>query len=141
MSDSIIPSLKKMLVDKAERFEEIIKNPKQGQNKKGASQSAQSAAGQIAWNNADELEEFIKKVQEAANDIMNENRRLRKLHLSIIEQVIILFDIDLVKSKHLWKEKVDVKRRLCGFYDEKCVRKVFYLLLSASFLLGNKKNY
>jgi len=30
MSDSIIPSLKKMLVDKAERFEEIIKNPKQG---------------------------------------------------------------------------------------------------------------
>jgi len=52
---------------------------------------------------------------------MNENRRLRKLHLSIIEQVIVLFDIDLVKSKHLWKEKVDVKRKFAGFYDKKYV--------------------
>ena len=40
---------------------------------------------------------------------MNETRRLRKLHLSLIEQVTILFDIDLVKSKHLWKDKIDVK--------------------------------
>jgi len=40
---------------------------------------------------------------------MNENRKLRKLHLSLIEQVTILFDIDLVKSKQLWKEKVDVR--------------------------------
>ena len=40
---------------------------------------------------------------------MNENKKLRKLHLSLIEQVTVLFDIDLVKSKQLWKEKVDVK--------------------------------
>ena len=74
-----------MLVEKAERFEEIIKNPKTNQKKRGSQGGVAGAAGQIAWNNPDELEEFIKKVQEAANDIMNENRKLRKLHLSLIE--------------------------------------------------------
>lgn len=58
-----------------------------------------SQQGQIAWNNPDELEEYIKRVQEAANEIMNENRKLRKLHLTLVEQVTGLFDVDLVKSK------------------------------------------
>lgn len=42
---------------------------------------------------------------------MNENRRLRKLHLSLVDQVSVLFDIDLVKSKHIWKEKLEAIRR------------------------------
>lgn len=40
---------------------------------------------------------------------MNENRRLRKLQLNLIEQVITLFDIDLVKNKHIWKDKLEVR--------------------------------
>ena len=39
---------------------------------------------------------------------MNENRRLRKLHLKLIEQVCELFEIDLLKSKHIWKDKLSL---------------------------------
>ena len=39
---------------------------------------------------------------------MNENRRLRKLHSNLIDVVITLFDVDLVKYKHIWKEKLEV---------------------------------
>ncbi|KAL4440929.1 hypothetical protein ABPG74_009342 [Tetrahymena malaccensis] len=105
---SVIPQcLQKMLADKAMKFENIILNPKVGVKKQQGGQNQ----GNITWNNADELEDYIKKVQEAANDIMNENRRLRKLHMSLIEQVIFLFDVDLVKNKHVWKEKLEAIKK------------------------------
>lgn len=46
---------------------------------------------------------------------MNENKRIRKLHLNLIEQVIHLFDVDLVKNKNIWKEKLEVKYLINNF--------------------------
>jgi len=50
-------------------------------------------------------------VQDAANGIMNENRRLRKLHLKLVEIVSGLFEVDLIKQKHVWRDKVDLISR------------------------------
>ncbi|EGR34149.1 hypothetical protein IMG5_022750, partial [Ichthyophthirius multifiliis] len=101
MSNQILPSLKKMLVDKVIRFEEVIKN--QSQSKKDL---------EITWDNTEKLEEYIKRVQEACNEIMNENRRLRKLHYNLVDITIILFDIDLLKQKNVWKEKLEQMKRI-----------------------------
>lgn len=35
-------------------------------------------------------------MQEAANNIMNENRRLRKNHLTLVDMVAQLFHVDLL---------------------------------------------
>lgn len=39
---------------------------------------------------------------------MNENRRLRKLHFVLIELVSDLFEIDLIKNKIIYKEKLQI---------------------------------
>ena len=50
-------------------------------------------------------------MQDAANQIINENRRLRKLHSNLTELVTALFDVDLVKQQAVWKDKMDQIRR------------------------------
>lgn len=90
MSDQIVESQKPMLVEQAMNFENVVKNMKIApKNKK--------VGGSITWDNAEELEMYITKIQDAANAIMSENRRLRKLHNSILEIVLQLFEIDLVR--------------------------------------------
>lgn len=55
-----------MLIDKAITFENVVKNSKQ--------------KGVVTWENTKDLEDYVQKVQTAANEIMSENKRLRKLH-------------------------------------------------------------
>jgi dynein heavy chain 2 len=89
-----------MLVEQAMHFENVVKNMKiQQKNKK--------VGGSITWDNAEELENYITKIQDAANAIMNENRRLRKLHNSILDIVLQLFELDLVRQKNVWRDKMD----------------------------------
>lgn len=57
---------KPMLMDKAIIFENVVKNSKQ--------------KGVVTWENTKDLEDYVQKVQTAANEIMSENKRLRKLH-------------------------------------------------------------
>ena len=42
---------------------------------------------QITWDNPEELEVYIRKLQQAADNLTSENRRLRKCHFTICEKV------------------------------------------------------
>ena len=42
---------------------------------------------QVTWDNPDELEAYIKKLQAAADRLTSENRRLRKCHHTVQEKV------------------------------------------------------
>ena len=42
---------------------------------------------QITWDNPEQLEEYIGKLQSAADRLTSENRRLRKCHGILIEKV------------------------------------------------------
>lgn len=46
-------------------------------------------------------------MQEAAQVLMSENRKLRKMHAQIGEQVVSLINTDLIRNKVQWKEKVE----------------------------------
>ena len=113
-----------MLIDQAVIFEDSVKNVKKVKNVRG--QQAQDQLGNITWDNAEELQAYISRVQEAANNIMNENRRLRKLHLKLVDIVVQLFDVDLIKQRHVWMERLDfIKKTIdlgCANKDAKlCV--------------------
>ena len=99
MSSQIIDSQKRLLLDAAIHFEEEVKSAQNMRN------------GTVTWQNPVEVEEYIQKVQKAATDLMTENRRLRKAHFEIIEQIGELQNIDLLRNRSTWKEKLDGIRR------------------------------
>lgn len=42
-----------------------------------------------------------------ATELINENRKLRKVHINVINEVIELMNIDLLKSKNVWTDKMN----------------------------------
>jgi len=51
-------------------------------------------------------------VQNKATELISENRRLRKVHINIIDQIVELMNIDLLKNKNLWKENLNKIRKI-----------------------------
>ena len=106
MSSQIMECHSTMLLRHTIAFEKIIKN--KSKNK----QDAFGGSKDVTWTNPVELEEYIQGVQEASNVLMTENRKLRKMHLNVIEQIISMMSTDLLKNRELWKEKLDTIKRI-----------------------------
>ena len=87
MSSQILESQKRMLLGEALAFEEVVKSTKSLQN------------GKLTWNSSNEVADYIKMVQKAANDLMGENRKLRKVHFEILEKIKEIQGIDLTKFR------------------------------------------
>lgn len=92
-----------MILDKASSFESIIKNPKGKKGDDGKS---------VTWNDPIEIETYINQVQEKATELISENRRLRKVHMNVIDMIIELMNIDLLKNKNTWKENLQKIRKI-----------------------------
>jgi len=80
-----------MMLEKAAEFESLIKNP---QGNKGGRTS-----GTVTWSDPIEIENYIKKVQAKATELIAENRRLRKVHMNVTDMIIDLMNIDLLKNR------------------------------------------
>ena len=76
----MIPSQKPMMLDSALGFERLVKNPKAGSKESGGKT-------QVTWDNPQELEAYIDKLQAATDKLTSENRRLRKCHHNICDKV------------------------------------------------------
>lgn len=108
MSSQILECQKRMLLGEALAFEEVVKNTK------AASQ------GKLMWNSSNEVAEYIKTVQKAANELMSENRKLRKVHFEIVEKIKELSGIDLLKFRQMWKDKLnEIRRNIDAVSDQK----------------------
>ena len=101
MGSQIIDSQKKMLLDAALAFEQVVKTAKGIES------------GSVTWQNPAQVEDYIQKVQKAASDLMTENRKLRKVHFTLIDQISDLQNIDLLRHRQMWKQRLDsIKRTL-----------------------------
>jgi len=92
-----------MMLDKAQGFEYIIKNPKGKKSDDGKT---------VTWQDPIEIENYIKQVQTKATELISENRRLRKVHMTIIDMIVELMNIDLLKNKNTWKENLAKVRKM-----------------------------
>ena len=72
-----------MMLDTALAFEKLIKNPKAGSKEKGG-------RTYVTWDNTQEVEAYIKKLQTVAEKLTTDNRRLRKCHSLMTDKVRIL---------------------------------------------------
>ncbi len=102
MERQIIPEMKPMLLESLLAFEDVVKNPRvRGR----ASGSGHDAA--VSWSNPEECQEYVEKLQGAAERLSAENRRLRNLHKKLGDYVLALMTIDRVKQRTQWKAKYE----------------------------------
>ncbi|XP_074620352.1 cytoplasmic dynein 2 heavy chain 1-like [Acropora palmata] len=97
VDQQMIPSQKPMMLDSALGFERLVKNPKAGSKESGGKT-------QVTWDNPQELEAYIDKLQTATDKLTSENRRLRKCHHNICDKVVNLMSVDLLRQQPRWKE-------------------------------------
>ena len=91
----MIPSQQAMMLEAAMAFEQIIKKPKGKKSEVSKYLLTLSllikvqlqGPEQITWDNPEQLEEYINKLQSAADRLTSENRRLRKCHGIMSEKV------------------------------------------------------
>ncbi|CAD5120552.1 DgyrCDS9119 [Dimorphilus gyrociliatus] len=96
IDDQMLKCQQALMLDSAVAFERLIKNPKL-KNKDGDEI-------EVTWDQPSELEEYIKKLQNASFKLIVENRKLRKYHFSILDKISALMSIDLLKQQAKWKE-------------------------------------
>ena len=102
MSSQIIECHSPMLLKLTFDYEKIVK---------GKSKYKMNAFGgdskDITWSSPVELEEYIQQIQETSNKLMVENRKFRVIHIDVVEYIISLMNVDLLKNKDIWKERLD----------------------------------
>lgn len=106
MASQIMDCHKPLLLDQTVKFENLIKLTSKGKT------DAFGKVSSITWSNPVELEDYINQVQEACNDLMKGNRRIRKNHTDIVDNIVSMMNIDLLKNKNIWKEKLDLIKRI-----------------------------
>jgi dynein heavy chain 2 len=92
--NQLIPSQKTMLLESAVAFELEVKNMDKNRKERDP----------ISWNNPSQVESYIHRVQLSMDRIHSENRKLCKLHATIAEKVVQLFNLDLLKNQDKWRE-------------------------------------
>ena len=58
----------------------------------------------MTWDNPEELEKYIAKLQAATSRLTVENRKLRKQHMNVGDKVVHLMGVDLLRQQQKWKD-------------------------------------
>ncbi|XP_076446844.1 LOW QUALITY PROTEIN: cytoplasmic dynein 2 heavy chain 1-like [Babylonia areolata] len=105
IDQQMIPCQQAMMLESAMAFERLVKNPKTGTKAKGDEV-------QVTWDNPEQLEAYIRKLQAAADRLTTENRKLRKSHNVVSDKVQQLMGIDLLRQQQRWKDGLMDTRHL-----------------------------
>jgi len=89
-----------MLLEQAIEFENIIKNP----NGNGKNANRNQNINKITWANPSDLDQYIGRLQRCTEKLTANNRRFRKIHQTIIDDITELMNISLVKNRAKWKD-------------------------------------
>ncbi|KAI8824969.1 dynein heavy chain and region D6 of dynein motor-domain-containing protein [Fimicolochytrium jonesii] len=115
IEQQMLPSQQAMLLDSALAFERLIKSPT---GDAGAVISERKGS----WNPPSQLEGYITQIQLAADKLTLMNRRLRKLHSAVCDQVIGLMGVDLVRGQSKWKDALSNIRTMIASVQEHGIR-------------------
>ncbi|CAM9184751.1 unnamed protein product, partial [Discosporangium mesarthrocarpum] len=105
MSSQVIPEQKPMLLKSLLSFEEVVMQPTLSRKDKGSS---------VTWSNPVECENYVERLQQAADTLSMENRRLRKVHATMASLVSSLMSVDLLRQRDRWKARWAQVREVVG---------------------------
>ncbi|OWF37256.1 Cytoplasmic dynein 2 heavy chain 1 [Mizuhopecten yessoensis] len=112
IDQQMITSQQAMMLNSALAFEKLVKNPKSGSKSKGENV-------EITWDNPDELDHYIKKLQKAAERLTTENRRLRKSHNTVCDKTQQMMGIDLLRQQQKWKDGLmDIRHLMANLVQQ-----------------------
>jgi dynein heavy chain 2 len=103
IDQQMLPCQQAMLLDSALAFEEVVTSVKHNAKEKNQ---------EIIWDNATQLEGFISRLQNAAERLTSQNRKLRKYHVDICDRVVSLMGTDLIKQPNTWKDELAELRKI-----------------------------
>eukprot|EP01135_Chromosphaera_perkinsii_P005308 Nk52_evm1s338 gene=Nk52_evmTU1s338 len=106
IDQQMIPSQKAMMLESALAFEKIVKHPT------GGKLDENHGSSKITWSNPGDLENYIFKLQTAAEKLTSQNRKLRKYHLMACEKIVDLMGQDRLRKPQLWAEGVEQLRNI-----------------------------
>ncbi|KAL3666923.1 hypothetical protein V7S43_007870 [Phytophthora oleae] len=98
----IIDEQKPMLLDSLLAFEDAVQRPGIAQ-----SQNQKTKSKDVTWANLDECDEYVSQLQTAADRLAAENRRFKRAHEKLGEELLALMDVDLLRYPQKWKERWD----------------------------------
>jgi hypothetical protein len=78
----------------------MIKNPV------SVGPSGQSSKQYVTWEDPIQIEKYTKEIDKMAKELINENRKLRRIHSNIIKEVNSLKNIDLLRQRSVWDERM-----------------------------------
>lgn len=82
-------------------------------------ETAINAKANITWSNTAQVETYIESIKQAETRLVNENRKLKKLHQVISDRVCQLMLTDLLKKPEEWKEGVKDIRNIIDSFTTK----------------------
>ncbi|POM63753.1 Dynein heavy chain, partial [Phytophthora palmivora] len=102
----IIDEQKPMLLDSLLAFEDAVQRPGIAQ-----SHNQKTKSKDVTWANLDECDEYVNQLQTAADRLAAENRRFKRAHEKLGEELLALMDVDLLRYPANWKERWDEIKR------------------------------
>ncbi len=93
MEHQIIPQQRRMLLDALMHFEDVVNNSRVQRSGENNSE--------VTWTNPAECEDYVSRLQQAAERLSSENRKLRKAHARLGEDVVALMSVDLLRPVDL----------------------------------------
>lgn len=115
MEDQIIDVQKPLLLNSLLAFEQVVQNPSSSKDSTSSSQGKKM----VTWNNPEECEEYVVRLQQSCEQLANENRKLRRVHGQLGDFVIALMDIDLLRQREKWKAKWNEMKSLMKSFERK----------------------
>ena len=86
---------------------------------------------EVTWDNPEELEKYIVKLQAASNTLTVENRKLRKQHMNVCDKVVNLMGVDLLRHQQKWKDGLmEIRQIMANLVQQ--VWKLYNILLQRS---------
>ena len=104
MESRIISTQRPMLLKGLLKFERTLKR-KDGDGSDRSVSSSDSTKGYLTWSKPRECEDYVERLQHAAEELLRENRRLRKSHEWFRDGVCALARLDLLKDPNRWMKK------------------------------------
>ncbi|THD25188.1 Cytoplasmic dynein 2 heavy chain 1 [Fasciola hepatica] len=101
IDSQMIPSQQALMLNSALAFERLIKSPQL--QLRGNLDDMDKG---ITWDQLSEVETYISQLQAASRQLMSENRKLRKVHFTIVEKIIRLLEVDLLRNQPRWRSEL-----------------------------------
>lgn len=92
IEQQMLPCQQALMLDEALAFEKLVIPGK----------NADASVTNVTWEDPHKLQAYIEKLQDAALKLTTHNRRLRKIHMEMVEKGIKLMGIDLIKEDDKW---------------------------------------